>query len=82
MRINFRFSRGVVGALMPLEPVDAEFQSEAEGRAEQVLVTRYERSLLTGPRALKFMEYVARSATSTSRLCTERSASDLSTCIT
>jgi 5-methylcytosine-specific restriction protein A len=35
---------GTVLALMPLEPVDSEFKGEAEGGAEQVLVTRYERS--------------------------------------
>jgi len=35
---------GTVLALMPLEPVDAEFKGDAEGGAEQVLVTRYERS--------------------------------------
>lgn len=35
---------GAVLALMPLEPVQAETQGEPEGGAQQVLVTRYERS--------------------------------------
>jgi 5-methylcytosine-specific restriction enzyme A len=35
---------GTVLALMPLEPVEPELQGEAEGAAQQVLVTRYERS--------------------------------------
>ena len=35
---------GAVLALMPLEPVQAQFQGEVEGGAQQVLVTRYERS--------------------------------------
>jgi len=35
---------GAVLALMPLEPVQTEPQGEAEGGAQQILVTRYERS--------------------------------------
>jgi 5-methylcytosine-specific restriction protein A len=35
---------GTVLTLMPLEPLEAESQGEAEGGAQQVLVTRYERS--------------------------------------
>ena len=35
---------GTVLALMPLEPVDAELKGDTEGGAQQVLVTRYERS--------------------------------------
>jgi 5-methylcytosine-specific restriction protein A len=35
---------GAVLALMPLEPVETESAGEAEGGAQQVLVTRYERS--------------------------------------